>query len=36
MKNGEPCTSKGVSAVLEGVTPRPPMKHRYGAALPTL
>lgn len=23
MKNGEPCTSKGVSTVLEGVTPRP-------------
>ena len=23
MKNGEPCTSRGVSTVLEGVTPRP-------------
>ena len=23
MKDGEPCTSRGVSAVLEGVTPRP-------------
>lgn len=23
MKDGEPCTSRGVSTVLEGVTPRP-------------
>ena len=23
MKDGEPCTSRGVSMVLEGVTPRP-------------
>lgn len=26
MKNGEPCTLRGVSTVLEGVTPRPLMK----------
>ena len=26
MKDGEPCTSRGVSTVLEGVTPRPRTK----------
>ena len=26
MKEGEPCTSRGVSTVLEGVTPRPRTK----------
>ena len=26
MKNGEPCTLRGVSTVLKGVTPRPLMK----------
>ena len=27
MKDGEPCTSRGVSTVLEGVTPRPQTKE---------
>ena len=27
MKDGEPCTSRGVSTVLEGVTPRPLTKE---------
>ena len=45
MKDGEPCTLRGVSTVLEGVTPRPLTKgsmawrflpYEYGVAFPTL
>lgn len=36
MKDGEPCTSRGVSTVLEGGYAKTTDERKYGVAFPTL